>query len=339
VLSRFGSTLACEDLDGNGRAELFVAAPTQGPWEITPRVDADWYFENQSYWGAVHAFQWNGSTMAPMWRWQSRGALGVCGAALATTKSNVIVGCPYSSKAVQWSGRVVALDQGGAVAWEVHGDRLGGVMGTSLAAMPELNLVAVGSPGHRGGASELMATGAVLLLNASNGAELLRSVSQEAKEQFGRALAAHGSTLWVGVPGSNLSQLLPAAGRVDEMLVQRSTGASQHLMMRQRSLKAAIPGAFSHFGLTLAAIPAGGVAVASPLTTEERGSVHIFSANGVRQGDHNGHGQRSRFGAALAASGTTLLVGAPKESLQTGRGLRHGRVYPIELPVAGVHYI
>mmetsp|Transcript_56248 Transcript_56248/g.174861 ORF Transcript_56248/g.174861 Transcript_56248/m.174861 type:complete len:739 (+) Transcript_56248:50-2266(+) len=310
-LARFGATLACAEGGGGptGRALLLVASPAEGPWEVTPRPGQDWSFENQSYSGAVRAYEWNGTTMAERWVWKSSDHLGVCGSSLATLGERTVVGCPYSSRGAPYGGRVVMLDEKGVQVWEAHGHALGGRLGSALAGLPRLGLVAAGMPGYRG--AGLMATGAVLLLNASTGRPVGGFNSTEAKAQFGRALAADGATLWVGAPGANLTVLQPHAGRVDQMeVVSRAEG--DFTLKQRQSLKPHGLGA-SHFGLVLVAVP-GGVAVGSPLADTERGSVQIYSAAGSQTGHAEGASARARFGAALAVSGSTLLIGAPKES-------------------------
>jgi cysteine-rich repeat protein len=238
--------------------------------------------------------------------------------ALALSGSDllVVIGASAGGREVPVSGNAFLFDGAGVLrATLASGSPTpGDLFGAAVAASP--TLIAVGAPLDDTGAED---AGAVYLFDS--GGRLLRKLqkpSPAAGDLFGSAVAIDGTRIVVGA-------LRDDTGGVDAGAVYLFDGdpTSASFGALQRTLESPTPSANGGFGAALA-LDDNLVIVGAPyedpvvegVMVEDAGQVHLFDLDGSdpivprsllarvpRSFDH--------FGAAVAASGITLVVGAP----------------------------
>lgn len=323
AFSRFGSTVACADLDGDGAAEIVVGAPTDG--------SILWHNDTQDYAGGVHVF----SRLGRSWLWHST-TRGACGSAVSIGdvdgdgRPEVVVGCPFAG-GYDWQGLVVVLTGDGSVEATYQSSSAGEEFGRSVAAAPGWLLV--GAPGSRlPGDLTGIAHGAVYGFGQSG--QQFSLIGAQTQSMAGRSISLAGDQVAIGCPGVNTSGHT-YAGQV--LLLSRDVLTN---LSGTHDIQA-LPGAFvlqpvqvesfGRFG-TVVTGDRTGLYVGSPLAGNEAGQVDYFDLNGAHVASWLGS-RRQRLGAALAPG----FAGAPKWTHLAGTAShgRQGAVFALRPRVSG----
>ncbi|HLK10832.1 MAG TPA: hypothetical protein VKW76_05590 [Candidatus Binatia bacterium] len=246
----------------------------------------------------------------------------VFGAAVTAAGGAIAVGASRNDSAGTDAGAVYLFDpaSGGLLA-TLFGAAAGDQFGSALAAVGAH--LAVGSPDAGGSAPR---AGAVTLFPLGGGVpeRVIANPAPAASELFGAALAAVGSSLLVGVPYRDAPGAA-AAGAV--YLVDPDTGATL--------LEAANPAptAYARFGTAVAAAGAS-LIVGAPYDGNglaNAGAVYLLDGTTgalLRTFTSPRPAIGAAFGAAVAATDTQLLVGAP---LDPAGGSAAGAAYLFDL--------
>jgi drug/metabolite transporter superfamily protein YnfA len=246
----------------------------------------------------------------------------VFGAAVAAAGSAIAIGASRNDAAGTDAGAVYLVDpaSGGLVA-TLRGAAAGCEFGSALAAVG--THLAVGSPDATAGAPR---AGVVTLfpLGGAVPERVIANPAPAASELFGSALAALGSSLAIGVPYRDAAGAA-AAGAV--YLVDPDSGATL------LELANPAPTAYARFGTAIAGAGTS-LVVGAPYDGNglaNAGAVYVFDGTTgalVRTLTSPRPAVGAAFGAALAATDTQLLVGAP---LDPAGGSAAGAAYLFDL--------
>jgi len=246
----------------------------------------------------------------------------VFGAAVAAAGSAIAIGASRNDAAGTDAGAVYLVDaaSGGLLA-TLRGAAAGDEFGSALAAVG--THLAVGSPDATAGAPR---AGVVTLfpLGGTVPERVIPNPAPAASELFGSALAALGSSLAIGVPYRDAPGAA-AAGAV--YLVDPDSGATL------LDLANPAPTAYARFGTAVAGAGTS-LVVGAPYDGNglaNAGAVYVFDgATGalVRTLTSPRPAVGAAFGAAVAATDTQLLVGAP---LDPAGGSAAGAAYLFDL--------
>ncbi len=246
----------------------------------------------------------------------------VFGAAVAAAGNAIAIGANRNDAAGTDAGAVYLVDaaSGGLLA-TLRGAAAGDEFGSALAAVG--THLAVGSPDASAGAPR---AGVVTLfpLGGTVPERAIPNPAPAASELFGSALAALGSSLAIGVPYRNAPSAA-AAGAV--YLVDPDSGATL------LELANPAPTAYARFGTAVAGAGTS-LVVGAPYDGNglaNAGAVYVFDgATGVllRTLTSPRPAVGAAFGAAVAATDTQLLVGAP---LDPAGGSAAGAAYLFDL--------
>jgi FG-GAP repeat len=249
--------------------------------------------------------------------------LGEFGTSVASTGNAVIVGAPLESAGGDSdAGHVYAFSSAGALIGTITSPNVqtGGEFGSSVATGS--GVVVVGAPLESAGGFE--GAGHAYTYNASNGALISKLTSPNAQSNgaFGASVAVYGNTVVVGAMGESVDGL-QGAGRA--YTFNAETGALISTLTSPNAQKAggfgvsvAISNSFVAVGAwseTVNGVIVGGRAYTFNPTTGALFST-LISPNLQSAGE---------FGFSVAASGTTVAVGAWSETV--GADTIAGRVY------------
>jgi len=235
------------------------------------------------------------------------------GAALAAGGSLLAVGAPRDDAGAVDAGVVHLFDAGsGALLRTVANPApaVGDRFGAALAVLP--SVLAVGAPHANSGAPH---SGTVYVVNPTSGAQV-RAIADPTPafdDLFGAALAVTGTRLVVGAPGVGTQPAAAGAAYV----VDPASGAVAQTLASPAS------NAYDAFGQAVAADAATvvvGAPLADPTGVANAGAAFVFDAGSgalratltpprVRAG--------ATFGAAVAAGGGVIAVGAPLDVVGT----------------------
>jgi hypothetical protein len=235
----------------------------------------------------------------------SAGTSGLFGASVAINGTKVAVGAPGENAG---AGNVYLFSTAGKLLKTLTSpnSQSSGEFGTSVAIYD--STVVVGAPG------ETSNTGAAYIFSATTGKLLKTLISPSAVSGFGQSVAIYGTTVAVGAP-------------LEAGFVSTFTTAGK-LLKTMTSPNSILGGEFG----TSVAIHGSTVVVGAPGETQGgqagEGNAYTFSATtgsvthtlkepSVQMG---GGGQ---FGVSVAISGTTIVVGAPGEYVNSNGGIAY----------------
>ena len=241
------------------------------------------------------------------------------GSSVAVSGTTVVVGAPEDSTGGSVSGRAYvdnAITGGLIVSLAEPSPAAGDEFGYSVAVSG--TTVVVGAPGNSSGGAN---SGRAYIFNAVTGALVatLTEPSPAANDQFGDSVAVSGSTVVVGAPGNSAAGT--DSGRA--YVYDAGTGALV------ATLADPSPAAGDFFGNAVAVSGTTAVvgAYANSTAGSDSGRAYVFSAvTGalVATLTEPSSAASDFFGYSVAASGTTVVVGAPGNRTA---GAQSGRAY------------